>query len=498
MNSSHQPKYKTSKSKVNRNGKMQNISAGMSSISNKKNLKHMKSSTFSKSPTTPTATSSHMKMQGKRHSGEVMGKVATPKTTFDHKPSSKPLSFVGIREQRRQERKASNTLSKKLKKLKNNRDAHNAGRPTFQFKIGLQVGTALGDCYLQVQKLENSMDKVVTVSEDISDVLSYLHENNIGNQESDYQPQSKHFKNMQENKHRRSNNNSINDPNSPLVENPLEEVSILNENLIDWQRDSLLRMQAMTTSVRNLQTKLEELDAHHTHAQNIARSATRNRDIDEAYRTISELQNEMYKTKMLLQDKNLEIQRLKQRPKPTTSEELDQREKELERKEKELDHDAELIATQSEELRKESNRLLAEREEVRKMKENWTNMIQEVKDQQSKLDKRDAEVNGNHQKLFDLHETLQEEKKKLHRKAKKIKSREKRLNQLRNANSSYVQGSFGSQGSDYPESELTYFSDGDTVCESVNSISDDESQDNYHKQQMQANNHLGIPDHGHY
>jgi len=40
---------------------------------------------------------------------------------------------------------------------------------------------------------------------------------------------------------------------------------------------------------------------------------------------------------------------------------------------------------------------------------------------------------------------------------------------------------------------LTYFSDGDTEIASVNSISDDESNDNYHKQQLKAIAHLGVP-----
>jgi len=114
----------------------------------------------------------------------------------------------------------------------------------------------------------------------------------------------------------------------------------------------------------------------------------------------------------------------------------------------------------------------------------------------------------NHKKLLELHETLSEEKKKLHKKAKKIKAREKRLNALRNSASAYAQPQTNhgymvpsSNGSDYAESvqsELTYFSDGDTEIASVNSISDDESQDNYHKQQLSKqvaslNNHLGVP-----
>merc|ERR1712241_709393 len=180
----------------------------------------------------------------------------------------------------------------------------------------------------------------------------------------------------------------------------------------------------------------------------------------------------------------------------------------LDVKELELDRDAEIIATQSEELRKESERLLTERDEVRKQKESWQKMINEVKEQKEKIEKRESELQTNHKKLLELHETLSEEKKKLHKKAKKIKAREKRLNALRNA-STYAQPQTNhgymvpsSNGSDYAESvqsELTYFSDGDTEIASVNSISDDESQDNYHKQQLSKqvaslNNHLGVSD----
>lgn len=343
------------------------------------------------------------------------------------------------------------------------------------------------------------MDKLLTVSEDVSDVLQYLHDNNIGTDDVGYEPQSNLIKNSQEMKRRKHDSNA----SLPLVDNPLEEVSILNENLIEWQRDSLMRMQAMSSSVRNLQNSLEELDKHHVQAQNLLQM-NNNRDIDEAYRTIAELQNEVYKTKMILQDKTLEIQRLKitkQRRKSNLEsvQEQQARELELDRKESELDKDAELIAAQSEELRKESNRLLTEREEVRKQKEKWTAMIEEVKQQKSLQDEL---FNARNQQLISLKQTLAQEQKKLYRKAKKIKAREKRLMQLRNMNQqNYVQTAnfmnSSNGGSDYgAESELTYFSDGETVIESVNSISDDESQDMHHKQHMQqANSHLNLPDH---
>eukprot|EP00483_Globobulimina_turgida_P005550 UN05560 len=147
----------------------------------------------------------------------------------------------------------------------------------------------------------------------------------------------------------------------------------------------------------------------------------------------------------------------------------------MEEKEKELDRDAEMIATQADELRKESERLLKEREEVRKQKEQWEAMIVTVKEQHNKTGKRENELKANHKKLLELHETLQEEKRKLHRKNQKIKAREKRLNALRNRNAQIqpVQP-IVDLGSDYAESELTFFSDGGTEIASVNSSSDDE------------------------
>ena len=57
------------------------------------------------------------------------------------------------------------------------RGAHKKGvRPTFQFKIGMEVGVALGDCFLQLQRLENSMDTLRNVSEDITVVMQCINE----------------------------------------------------------------------------------------------------------------------------------------------------------------------------------------------------------------------------------------------------------------------------------------------------------------------------------
>eukprot|EP00484_Ammonia_sp_Unknown_P009517 CAMPEP_0197076740 /NCGR_PEP_ID=MMETSP1384-20130603/212263_1 /TAXON_ID=29189 /ORGANISM="Ammonia sp." /LENGTH=520 /DNA_ID=CAMNT_0042515599 /DNA_START=64 /DNA_END=1626 /DNA_ORIENTATION=+ len=365
-----------------------------------------------------------------------------------------------------------------------------AVRPTFQFKIGMQVGVALGDCFLQLQKLENSMEKLRNVSEDITDVMQCIEQ--MGGAEEI----------KQRAKRKKSASKENEQHGVDEIEDPIEEVHVLNDNLCKWQKDASKRMKNVSVTVSKLQSKLEDLDDYHSQAQQAVLQHHKHdqTEIDKAMATIKQLQAEVNKTKMELTQKTMMMQQLKKSSSEPSGQDLIREKLEkLESKEKELDRDAEIIATQSEELRKESERLLTERDEVRKQKEQWQKMIDEVKEQKAKLEKRESELQANHKKLLELHETLSEEKKKLHKKARKIKAREKRLNAIRAAQSQYVQQQTNyqvpsSNGSDYAESELTYFSDGDTEIASVNSISDDESQDNnYHKQQLKAIAHLGVP-----
>merc|ERR1712228_1053689 len=370
-------------------------------------------------------------------------------------------------------------LKRKRKGANNNNHQHNsipnATRPTFQFRIGMDVGVALGDCFLQLTKLENSMDKLRNVSEDITDVMQCI-EQMGGAQTIRKRSLSKDHKHQFD-----------------------EEVHVLNDNLLKWQKDATKRMKNVSVTVTKLQNKLEDLDDYHSQAQESAMLTQQSKqtEVSKAMEQIQSLQSEVQKAKMELSQKNVLMRQLKKsQSEPSSDHLIQQKLDKLDVKEKELDRDAEIIATQSEELRKESERLLTERDEVRKQKESWQKMINEVKEQKEKLEKRESELQANHKKLLELHETLSEKKKKLHKKAKKIKAREKRLNALRNAQSQqYVQQQNqyqipSSNGSDYAESELTYFSDGDIA--SVNSISDEES-DNYHKQQLKAIAHLGVP-----
>merc|ERR1712154_543202 len=302
------------------------------------------------------------------------------------------------------------------------------------------VGCALGDCFLQLQKLENSMGKLRNVSEDITDVMQCIEQ--MGGTQ-----------NMLK-------NDGSKDGNDFNDEDPIEEVHVLNDNLSKWQKDAIKRMKNVSVTVTKLQTKLEDLDEYHAQAQEQALLIQQQdrTEVDKAMERINSLQQEVQKTKMELSQKNVVMEKLKKSAsEPSNHEIIREKLEKLESKEKELDRDAEIIATQSEELRKESERLLTERDEVRKQKETWQKMIDEVKEQKSKLEKRESELQGNHKKLLELHETLSEEKKKLHKKAKKIKAREKRLNMLRSQQSQYVQSQQNqyqipsTKGSDYAE-----------------------------------------------
>jgi len=101
------------------------------------------------------------------------------------------------------------------------------------------------------------------------------------------------------------------------------------------------------------------------------------------------------------------------------------------------------------------------------------------------------------EKLLALQTNIEEEKQKLGKRKKKLKSREKHINALRDKASGISNNNAHNKngGSEYAESELTYFSDGDTEIASVNSISDDEN-DNVNAKTASYKppmSHLGIP-----
>ena len=130
---------------------------------------------------------------------------------------------------------------------------------------------------------------------------------------------------------------------------------------------------------------------------------------------------------------------------------------------------------------------------MRKQKEQWQQMLEEQKEHKLKLEQRELEVRKDYRQLRNLEEKIEQDKEKIAKKKKKIKAREKRFNTLREQ----MQGNgnmngMNINGSDYAESELTYFSDGDTEIKSVNSISDDES-DAGSQPKQQPKQLLGVP-----
>eukprot|EP01084_Bolivina_argentea_P212044 360534_1 len=101
-----------------------------------------------------------------------------------------------------------------------------------------------------------------------------------------------------------------------------------------------------------------------------------------------------------------------------------------------LDHEAERISGQTRAFKLDVSDTIEhdtdtnihtqiQRDEVRKQKENWQKMINEVKEEKAKLERREAELQINDNKLLEVHETLAALKKLLHKKAKKIKARER-------------------------------------------------------------------------
>ena len=108
---------------------------------------------------------------------------STPKSQFTavpvlcfHPPPpnlSKPI-HIG---QLKRKRKGMSNNNSNNSSSSNGHSSHplpNANRPTFQFRIGMDVGVALGDCFLQLTKLENCMDKLRETSVAIKDVMTCI------------------------------------------------------------------------------------------------------------------------------------------------------------------------------------------------------------------------------------------------------------------------------------------------------------------------------------
>ena len=120
--------------------------------SNKLQLSHLSHS----SPSSPSHSTSSK-------DGNELSKVQHPTTHYI------PKQHIQLKRKRKNQGQNGSTTT-----TTTGNATANGARPTFQFKIGMQVGVALGDCFLQLQKLENSMDHLRNVSEDITDVMSCI------------------------------------------------------------------------------------------------------------------------------------------------------------------------------------------------------------------------------------------------------------------------------------------------------------------------------------
>ena len=107
-------------------------------------------------------------------------------------------------------------------------------------------------------------------------------------------------------------------------EDPIEEVHVLNDNLLKWQKDATKRMKNVSVTVTKLQGKLEDLDEYHAQAQAVLNQKEHKdqSEIDTAMETIKALQEEVQKTKMELTQKNLFMQQLKKSSSEPTNHEL--------------------------------------------------------------------------------------------------------------------------------------------------------------------------------
>lgn len=155
------------------------LSTTVSTSSALKQMNNKKKRIYSNNPSSPIKNKSSIigdknlklhSIQAKRASLEnamISGKIVNSGNNSVTTPlrfETQSLTFDAMRKQRQKDRKiSSNTTPKNKKKLKNQMQQKTKGmmkmssRPTFQFQIGLQVGTSLGECYLQVQKLENRL-----------------------------------------------------------------------------------------------------------------------------------------------------------------------------------------------------------------------------------------------------------------------------------------------------------------------------------------------------
>merc|ERR1712048_1014754 len=96
-------------------------------------------------------------------------------------------------------------------------------------------------------------------------------------------------------------------------EDPIEEVHVLNDNLLKWQKDANKRMKNVSVTVTKLQNKLEDLEDYHSQAQESAMLTQQSNqsEVSKAMEQIQSLQSEVQKAKTELLQKTVQMRKLK-------------------------------------------------------------------------------------------------------------------------------------------------------------------------------------------
>eukprot|EP01084_Bolivina_argentea_P158422 275969_1 len=103
----------------------------------------------------------------KSNSNPMDGVQAPPSASFRFDQPVNQISYnMNNSNLRKRKNNTNNNINNNINNMNNNNN--NAGQTKFLFKFGMEVGVALGDCFLQLQKLENCMDKSRNISEDIT------------------------------------------------------------------------------------------------------------------------------------------------------------------------------------------------------------------------------------------------------------------------------------------------------------------------------------------
>jgi len=287
-------------------------------------------------------------------------------------------------------------------------DGKDYQKPIIQFQIGLSVGSGLGKCYLELQKLDHSVSKLSSLADDIKGVLLDIidaGENKSGESAAitNENPKLHKSRSKTPTSTGRSNIKSAKSPaptaptRTPITSKEaaekdttasvtsdvakVEECLYVTQQMNQWQKDVAKRIQTLNESISNLHAALEVLDEAHSTVS--------------AGRDVEQLKRELEETKKIVKEKDNAMTRMK-RTQEEKIKKLEEKEKELEEKEKGLDDEVNDIAKQSKDLKDRSELLIRERDDVRKQREHWQQMVDEQKQRADEFRKQQEDVDTRH------------------------------------------------------------------------------------------------------